>query len=97
MLPEYELMNLVPEELYDVPCSMEVLVEYARAIEAAVMPKWLPISEAPMDGTVFFAHESGALYMCFWLVLAEMWYCPSTISVPNPTHWMPLPPMPEDV
>jgi hypothetical protein len=39
----------------------------ARAIEAAIVPQWLPIETAPKDGSDVWLHVNGKVLRCFWV------------------------------
>jgi hypothetical protein len=69
---------------------------------------WRPISEAPRDGTVIWACETGHQiglpmpyqYMAAWeaherFAAGGFWYSLADTTISAPTHWQPLPPPPE--
>lgn len=65
-------MKLTDERIIDVyrgqgfPLEMADLIQFARAIEAACQPKWLPMKSAPKDGTPVLAlcvHTENPYYL----------------------------------
>jgi hypothetical protein len=85
-----------------VACSVamrawELEVVPARAAIAA-MPgggEWQPIETAPKDGSPFLALEGARHFDCWWhdAGCGEFYWMDEADSEPNPTHWMPLPPI----
>ncbi len=69
--------------------------------EAAVYrSRWKPIATAPKDGTSVLGLKDGVMATVRWMGIEQYW----TLCVPgtftlyhdwDPTHWMPLPPLPE--
>jgi hypothetical protein len=56
--------------------------------------QWQPIETAPKDGTeVFVAYVDG--YRAIGFFVGERWRERYTETICYPTHWMPLPPLPE--
>lgn len=80
------------------PISPELVHEYARRLAAAPRSEWLPISEAPKDGTyIIGAMPYGTKWACrqmLWQDAQDAWIGASDDHVHNPTHFMPLPPPP---
>jgi hypothetical protein len=82
------------------PAHMQPLYATPRAAEAG---EWLPIETAPKDGTPILAfcpseREWPILVihwaLSYWYVHGDDGYGGSTINL-EPTHWMPLPPIPK--
>lgn len=62
---------------------------------------WQPIETAPKDGTNILIHELGDTFVAWWLNGLERWVDGKWTEMDgwvtyDPTHWMPLPPPPED-
>jgi hypothetical protein len=65
--------------------------------------RWQPIETAPKDGTpLLFTWYGGPdqdvlpVTSGFWSRVAEYWYSEISGARCKPTHWMPLPPPPEN-
>lgn len=74
---------------------------YAAIAEAM---RWQPIETAPKDGTSMLLcrwddNEQDVLPIVsgFWSRLSEVWFAEMVGRNVTPTHWMPLPPPPEDM
>lgn len=90
----------------DARAVQKAALETADQILALLPPvsQWRPISEAPMDGTVFIALQDGDIYKCDWREEddyegghREGWWDHINISFEEPTHYMPLPDPPTPV
>jgi hypothetical protein len=58
---------------------------------------WQPIETAPKDGTDVLAWDGDSVSLVWWSVGAKKWaWGDFYLDAPAPTHWMPLPPPPED-
>jgi Protein of unknown function (DUF551) len=58
-----------------------------------------PIETAPKDGSQFLAFQSGRYFNCWWHDnngFDEQYWMDEGDTEPNPTHWMPLPPAPDN-
>ena len=78
--------------------------------EIKIIPLWLPIAEAPHDGTSVLGYGHGVFAVAFWWVQSGCWLqsdisrndtrshyiLPSRYIEWDPTHFMPLPPGPEE-
>ncbi len=61
---------------------------------AAAIPRWMPISEAPKDGTdVLCLCENGYRTTCRYIDAMGYWIC-AGINQQVPTHFQPLPAAP---
>ena len=72
----------------------------ARAEKAEAALQWQPIETAPKDGRmVLIRTESGdewtGTFAAYWSASRQAFFYSQDRSVPNATHWMPLPPPPE--
>ena len=71
------------------------------------MTKWMPIDTAPKTGIPILCWQPGWAYpkICFWVVIppteyyegSEYWEIAGVYNSANPTHWLPLPQIPEEV
>ena len=63
------------------------------------MSDWMPIKKAPKNGDMFlgFVPHACVGYICcfYWNQELQQWQNNIDGEFDNPTHWMPLPPMPE--
>lgn len=64
------------------------------------MTEWQPISTAPKDGTeiIVFRNDAG-VFCAFFHEETECWFSADgldDITDDMPTHWMPLPPPPQE-
>ena len=67
-------------------------------------PEWQPIETAPKDGVevILWNGFQKCCVICFWHDVVGRWYVPSKgayggwLGKDIATHWMPLPPAPEE-
>lgn len=69
------------------------------------MNKWQPIETAPKDMSVILCYSDEGVYQGKYWANSDLWY-PLILDchgcgccggdIPKPTHWMPLPEMPEE-
>ena len=65
-----------------------------------VAQTWQPIESAPMDARLVLlgvanGSEWAGVHTAHWSASKHAWMYSPDYAVPNPTHWMPLPPAPE--
>lgn len=64
------------------------------------MTDWQPIESAPMDGTHILIFRTATMdpadtmFVCFYNTRWQGWQTTPGHYGCNPTHWMPLPPVP---
>ena len=102
--PESVTLRRTPEIFRDMhEASRAKWFKFARAALAAMPPRevtgWQPIETAPKDETdilLGFANHLRPAVVCGWF---GDWteYDSTNVCKGTPTHWMPLPPAPEDV
>lgn len=97
----------MPTEKY--PLNYKDVRAFARAIEAAIVPQWMPIESAPKDGTRIILGSSDGAWMAEYQPVYQSGYRPDNpwFSVmlnhahmgrfpkAKPTHWQPIPPAPK--
>lgn len=73
---------------------METSLAALRASEPPTCATWLPIENAPKDGTAILAHDEGAVMIAWWIELetGTGWWDNGFFE---PQHWMPLPAPPQ--
>lgn len=74
-------------------CALEAELAALRAEQAK--PQWLPIENAPRDGTHIITYECDK-YSVLWIEEA-WWFEGKWEPADEPTHWMPLPAPPRDL
>lgn len=67
--------------------------EYQNSLTKPIT--WQPIETAPKDGTSVLVYEGGHQAVVFWLGGSAGWSDGEHVKL-SPTHWMPLPPEPEN-
>jgi len=82
-----------------VPINDGDWVKYAD-IEAALEQRWLPIDDAPKDGTVFLAYMGPNWFEGMYHAEGELHYASDGDQPPHgrklPTHFMPMPEPPKE-
>lgn len=77
-----------------------MLVRISTAINVLANNGWQPIETAPKDGREVLViagqqSPSGRYFTAYWDDFHDGWYYRAQGFVPKPTHWMPLPPLPQ--
>lgn len=90
--PAHKVPGMIAEALAQQP-STEALDAYV----AGKLPAWQPISTVPKDGTEIIIHavRAGGTFIAKWDVDFRGWIVSKGTWVSGPSHWMPLPPAPE--
>lgn len=77
----------------DIKAAIDIAAEERRL---ATEPR--PIESAPKDGTVILGHDRNGWREMWWnedMYEGDCWRDHAD-SEPNPTHWLPLPPRPNN-
>lgn len=60
------------------------------------IPAWQTMETAPKDGTdILIVTENREIVLCYWNNAFNIWYCTDHRGYKNPSHWMPLPELPQ--
>ena len=108
--PESVTLRRTPETFRDMhEASRAKWLKFARAALAAMPPRevtgWQSIETAPKDGTILAVCMDDYTQLVIWDQeidygeegISQIWRSVLTDAFVIPTHWMPLPPAPEDV
>lgn len=88
------LEQYVNEHKIKISCFNEIVAVIRTALTASSQA-WLPIAEAPRDGTEFLAYSNGRIYITRVRIDNHGNNKNTYVACPKkPTHWMPLPPPP---
>lgn len=78
----------------------ELMIDRLAKRGFQIAPTWQPMDTVPKDGTVIIAHDpeygDDFVHMVYWSIALEKWTDGITPNHFDPTHWVPLPPGPEE-
>lgn len=105
-LPEYENNGKFIEKAANSRIAIKAMYEEnlrlkERIAELEKGDEWMPIDDAPKDGTTFLIYDSGEYRECWWSgdeVIGWTSYQTEPYLFPCyfPTHWKPLPTPPQE-
>lgn len=86
------------EHFIDGIATAKEIVRNAPTIEAE--PKWISVKDRlPEDGGYYLVTCEGIeryVKTAFWVITKQIWKL-GYVTLPNVTHWMPLPELPKEV